>query len=171
MPRRKLMSFLSFFLVVAFTYSAMAQNATVKVSVAPKQAYICVDGKAIGDGHRTLDLAPGRHTITVRNYGYKPAIREVELAAGQNEALNIALEKVEGTVSASFVVIQIEGPPRAAVLLNGKQPEYFVGHVDEFNNHIIWKQQLLVPAGTHQVSLLSKDGEFWSGKLEVGTNK
>jgi len=171
MPPRKLTFLLSFLLVVVFACSAMAQNATVRVSVVPKQAYIFVDGKAIDDGHKTLELAPGRHTIAVHNYGYTPAIREVELVAGPNPALNIVLEKVGGPVSASFGVIQIEGPPRAAVLLNGTQPEYFVGHVDEFNNHIIWKQQLLVPAGTHEVSLLSKDGKFWSGKLEVKANK
>lgn len=171
MPFRKFTFFLAFLLVVAFTCSALAQNATVKVSVVPHQAYIFVDGKAIGHGHRTLGLSPGRHTIAVYNYGYKPSVREVDLTAGRNPNLDVTLEAAGGPVSAPFGVIQIEGVPTAAVLLNGKQPEYFVGHGDEFNNHIIWKQQLLVPAGTHEVSLMGQDGIFWTGKLEVGANK
>lgn len=171
MPFRKSTFLLAFFLVIVFTCSAMAQNATVKVSVKPNQAYIFVDGKAIGHGHRTLGLAPGHHTIAVRNYGYKPDVREVDLAAGRNPDLDITLELLGGPVSTTFGVIQVEGIPHTAVLLNGKHPEYFVGHGDEFNNHLIWKQQLLVPAGTHEVSLLGADGIFWSGKLEVGTNK
>ncbi len=45
--------------------------------------------------------------------------------------------------------IIIEGDPRAAVLSNGTKPDYFVGHVDEFNNDWIWHQNLLCrPAPT-----------------------
>ena len=40
-----------------------------------------------------------------------------------------------------------------AVLLNGKTPAYFVGHVDEFNNNRIEKQELVVPPGTYQVTV------------------
>ncbi len=171
MPFRKSTFLLAFFLVIVLTCSAMAQNATVRISVEPNQAYIFVDGKAIGHGHRTLAVAPGHHTIAVRNYGYKPDVREVDLAAGRNPKLDITLEALGGPVTAAFGIIQIEGVPHTAVLLNGKQPEYFVGHGDEFNNHIWWKQQLLVPAGTHEVSLQSAEGVFWTGKLEVGANK
>lgn len=158
-------------LVIAFTCNALAQNATVKVSVEPRQAYIFADGNAWGSGHRTLELAPGHHSIAVYNYGYKPQVREVDLAPGRNQELSFTLEKAGDAVSGPFGVIQIEGAPQAAVLLNGKQPEYFVGHGDEFNNHVGWKQQLLVPAGTHNVTLLYGDKVLWSGKLDVPANK
>ncbi len=165
--------FVSLMLIVAFASAAMAQNATVKVNVEPTQAYVFADSKAIGSGHghKTLELTPGRHTIGVYNYGYKPMIREVDLVAGRNQDLSFTLEKMGDAVSGPFGVIQIEGAPQAAVLLNGKQPEYFVGHGDEFNNHLNWKQQLLVPAGTHTVTLLYGDKELWSSKLEVPANK
>ena len=171
MPFSKLKLFLSLSLAVAFTCSAMAQNATVKVLVTPHQAYVFADGKAMGNGHRTLDLAPGKHVVAVYNYGYKPMVREVELVPGRNKDLSFALEKAGDAVSVPFGLLQIEGAPHAAVLLNGKQPEYFVGHGDEFNNHIGWKQQLLVPAGSHNVTLLYGGKELWSGKLNVPANK
>lgn len=158
-------------LVIAFTCNALAQNATVKVSVEPRQAYIFADGNAWGSGNRTLQLAPGHHSIAVYNYGYKPQVREVDLAPGRNQELSFTLEKAGDAVSGPFGVIQIEGAPHAAVLLNGKQPEYFVGHGDEFNNHVGWKQQLLVPAGTHNVTLLYGDKVLWSGKVDVPANK
>ena len=37
---------------------------------------------------------------------------------------------------------------RAAVLSNGDTPDYFVGHVDEFNYDWIWHQNLLLPPGS-----------------------
>jgi len=163
--------FLLLSIVIAFTCNAVAQNATVKVRVEPRQAYIFTDGNAWGSGHRTVELAPGHHTIAVYNYGYRPQVREVDLAPGRNQELSFTLEKAGDAVSGPFGVIQIEGAPHVAVLLNGKQPEYFVGHGDEFNNHIGWKQQLLVPAGAHNVTLLYGDKPVWAGKLDVPANK
>ena len=168
-PRLKWFLLLS--LIIAFACNAMAQNATVKVRVEPRQAYIFADGNAWGSGHRSLELTPGHHSIAVYNYGYRPQVREVDLAPGRNQELSFTLEKAGDAVSGPFGVIQIEGASHVAVLLNGKQPEYFVGHGDEFNNHIGWKQQLLVPAGTHNVTLLYGDKPVWAGKLDVPANK
>jgi len=170
-PKIKFVLWLS--LVIAFTCNALAQNAFVKVRVEPPQAYIFADGNAWGSGHRTLELTPGHHTIAVYNYGYKPQLREVDLVSGLdgNQELRFSLEKTGDAVSGPFGVIQIESAPHAAVLLNGKQPEYFVGHPDEFNNHIWWKQQLLVPPGTHTVTLFYGNEVLWSGKVDVPANK
>ncbi len=158
------------FLVIAFTGNAAAQTARVTVYVAPPEAYVFADNQAIGSGHKTLDLTPGRHTIAVYNYGFQPMVREVELVPGKNEDLNFALERSGEPVSGPFGVIQIEGAPHAAVLLNGKTPEYFVAHGDEVNNHIWWKQQLLVQPGTHDVSLVNGKNVLWSGKVDVAPN-
>lgn len=164
------------FLLIVFTFASlttmMAQDAVVKVHVQPKESFIFVDAQPKGIGTHTLKLTPGQHTISVYNYGFKPMTREVTLAAGKgNDIQEFVLEAAGGPVSGPWGILQIEGAPRAAVLLNGKQPEYFVGHGDEFNHHIIWKQQLIVPAGNHEVTLLYKDKEIWSGKVEVPANK
>lgn len=150
----------------------MAQDAVVKVHVEPEEAFIFVDAQPVGEGMHVLTLSPGHHTIGVYNYGFKPMVKEVTLTPGNgNEDLRFYLEAAGGPVSGPWGVIQIEGLGRAAVLLNGKEPEYFVGHGDEFNNHIWWKQQLIVPVGTHYLTLNSKGRELWSGKLEVPANK
>ena len=150
----------------------MAQDAVVKVHVEPNQAFTFVDSQPVGEGQQTLKLTPGKHTIAVYNYGFKPIVREVMLASGKdNEEQRFELEAVGGPVSGPWGVLQIEGANRAAVLLNGKQPEFFVGHGDEFNNHMVNKQQLVVPAGTHYVTVVQDARELWSGKVEVRANQ
>jgi peptidoglycan-associated lipoprotein len=57
------------------------------------------------------------------------------------------------------------------VLLNGKTPDYLVGHSDEFNHDWLWKQELIVPAGTHQITLLRDNREIWSGEVTVAANQ
>jgi len=63
----------------------------------------------------------------------------------------------------------IEGADRAAVLLNGKTPDFFVGHGDEFNHEWWWKQELLVPPDNYQVNVLRPNGESWSGTASVAS--
>jgi OmpA family len=59
----------------------------------------------------------------------------------------------------------------AAVLLNGKTPQYFVGHIDEFNNNIWWEQELIVPPGTHEVTVTRHNNVIWSGPVTVASNQ
>ena len=170
MPRKfGLLLLLLIFLSATFL---VAQDAVVKVHVEPEQAFIFVDAQPVGEGMHTLTLSPGHHTIGVYNYGFTPMVKEVTLAPGKvNEDLQFYLQATGGPIAGPWGVIYVEGAPRAAVLLNGKLPEYFVGHGDELNNHIWWKQQLIVPVGTHQVTVNDKGKEIWSGKLEVPANK
>src|SRR6516165_55102 len=62
-------------------------------------------------------------------------------------------------------------PGQQAVLLNGKTVNYFVGHVDEFNHDIHWHQELIVPPGTHEVTVTRNGKQTWSGNLTVGANQ
>jgi len=128
-----------------------------------------------GDSSRTIKVAPGKHTIGVYNYGYIPQVREVTLEPGKNPGIVFELQTVPGTVSGPWGRIQIEGASRAAVLLNGKTPEYLVGHGDEFNNSGEFlnccAQQLIVPAGTHQLTITSHNKEIWSGQVDVPANQ
>jgi hypothetical protein len=55
--------------------------------------------------------------------------------------------------------------------LNGKTPDFLVGQADEFNNDIGWKQELLVPPGTHQLTLQRGDDPIWSGSVTVPAGK
>ena len=150
----------------AFAQSNQA-NGKVKVHVSPKQAYVFVDGKAIRDGSQTLDLSAGSHTIGVDNYGYIPQTKNVDVTAGKTTSLDVTLQASGDKVSGPFGDIQLEGYPRAAILLNGTTPEFFVGHADEFNNTIGWHQWLLVKPGTYQVTATQKGQTLWSGPVTV----
>jgi hypothetical protein len=158
---------------------AFAQNAKpgkLKMSVTPKQAYTFVDGKAIGPGNRTIKLEVGSHHLIVANYGYKFVEQNVSIDSDKTVPVDIKLQPVGETVPGPRGRIQIEvghlhGATAAAVLLNGKKTDYFVGHVDEFNHDIIWHQELVVPPGTHQVTVTRNDKELWSGALTVAADQ
>ena len=139
---------------------ARAHRAKLRLKVEPKQAYVFVDGAALkessctmGFGMCTIWLDPGEHTVSIHNYGYVTETQKVNLEVGKATHLDVKLAKQGGPVSGPWGRIQIKGPSHAAVLLNGKTPDYFVGHVDEFNNSFIWQQELLVHPGTYQVTV------------------
>ena len=154
---------------------ASAQSAKddgkLHIHVSPKQAYVFVDGKAIRDGSQTIELPAGTHEVGVDNYGYIPKTQQVQIGAGQTTDLDVTLQASGDTVSGPFGDIEFKGHPRAAVLLNGTTPAYFVGHVDEFDNNFIWHQWLLVKPGNYQVTVTQKGQTIWSGKVDVKAGK
>jgi hypothetical protein len=164
---------LSFALLVVLIGAspALAQsrprNGTLKIHVAPKQAYVFVDEQAIRDGSQSIALVPGTHTVEVRNYGYIPQTQDVDIASGKTTELSVALKPSGDKVAGPFGDIELKGHPRAAVLLNGSTPAYFVGHVDEFDNNWIWHQWLLVKPGSYQVTVTQKGQTAWSGPVAV----
>jgi len=146
------------------------------MSVSPKQAYTFVDGKAIGPGNRVIKLDVGTHHVLVANYGYKFVEQDVSLDSDKTVPVDIKLEPVGAIVPGPRGRIQIEagrlhGATGAAVLLNGKKPLYFVGHADEFDHDIIWHQELVVPPGTHQVTVTRDGKELWSGPITVAAQQ
>ncbi|MGB2667793.1 MAG: OmpA family protein [Candidatus Acidiferrum sp.] len=157
----------------------LAQNpkpGKLKMSVSPKQAYTFIDGKAIGPGNRTIKLDVGTHHVVVANYGYKFVEQDVSLDSDKTVPMDIKLEPVGANVPGPRGRIQIEagrlhGATDAAVLLNGKKSLYFVGHVDEFDHDIIWHQELVVPPGTHQVTVTRYGKELWSGPITVAADQ
>jgi outer membrane protein OmpA-like peptidoglycan-associated protein len=162
-------------LALGMVAQGVAQTGDGKVAlhVTPKQAYVWVDGRAISEAskHHTLSLSAGDHKIELANYGYTPETRNITITAGKTTDLDVTLQPVSGTVSGPFGAMTIEGADRDAILLNGKTPGFFVGHGDEFNNEWIWKQELVVPPGTYQVTVQSGDKDVWSGPVEVAANK
>jgi hypothetical protein len=148
----------------------------LKMSVIPKQAYTFVDGNAIGPGNRTIKLDVGTHHVVIANYGYKFVEQDVSVDSDKTVPVDIKLEPVGEPVPGPRGRIQVEvgqlhGATAAAVLLNGKKPAYFVGHVDEFNHDIIWHQELVVPPGTHQVTVTRYGKELWSGPIIVAADQ
>ncbi len=165
---------LSLLFLLAGAGLTVAKDGTLSLRVTPKQAYVYIDGHPLGEGGGQFRLSPGEHTLTLYNHGYKSDTRKLTVAEGERLRQDVTLEAIPGTPAGPFGRIQLEGfPSHDVVLLNGKTPDYFVGHVDEFNNDIIWKQELLVPPGTHQITVLREgDGsELWSGSVSVEANQ
>ena len=155
------------------TTRTLAQDGTLVLKITPRQAYLFVDGRAISEAskHHSLKLSAGEHKIELANYGFAPTTRAVTITAGKTTDLEVSLTPITSTVSGPFGAMTIEGDPRAAVLLNGKTPDFFVGHVDEFDHDWWWKQELVVPPGKYQVTVLREDKELWSGLVDVPANK
>ena len=164
-------------LLGSVTFAQNPKPGKLRMKVNPKQAYTFVDGKAIGPGNRSIKLDVGTHHVVVANYGYKFVEQEVSLDSDKTVPVDIKLEPVGEAVPGPRGRIQIEvgklhGATAAAVLLNGKKPLYFVGHVDEFNNdNLFWRQELVVPPGTHQVTVTRYGKELWSGPITVAADQ
>jgi outer membrane protein OmpA-like peptidoglycan-associated protein len=163
----------------AFAVLANAQETQkLKVYVYPDEAYTFVDGRAIGPGNRTVKLPLGTHNLIVANYGFKFFQQDVALDSGKPTIVKVNLEPSGGDVSGPFGRIQLELGALSlgdagdhAVLLNGKTANYFVGHIDEFNNDIGWHQELVVPPGNHKVTVTRRGQEVWSGTISVAANQ
>ncbi|MGA7914361.1 MAG: OmpA family protein [Candidatus Acidiferrales bacterium] len=153
--------------------ASFAQDGKLKIKVTPPQAYVFVDGNAIRDGSQSIKLAAGKHTVVVVNYGYKISTQEVNIEGGKTTDLNVTLEAYGDKVGGPWGRVYITGTdPRAAVLAEGKTPGYFVGHVDEFDNDFwLWKQELLLPPGTHHLTITRGGKELWSGDVNVEAGK
>ncbi len=159
--------------IILAAIGAAAQDGKLSIHVVPKQAYIFVDGHAIGEAskHGKLRLSAGEHKVQFANYGYVLADRDVTVTAKQTTKLDVTMEQVPGTVPGPFGAMTIEGANHDAIMLNGKTPNFFVGHGDEFNHDFWKKQELVVPPGTYQMSVQKGDKEVWSGTVDVPENK
>lgn len=164
-------------MMFAAASAAFAQEmGKLKMSVYPPEAYTFVDGKAIGPGNRTVKVEPGTHQVIVANYGFKFFQQDVSVNGKETTVVNAQLDPVgTQTPPGDRGRIQLEvGSLKAgdaAVLLNGKTPHYFVGHIDEFNNNIWNEQELIVPPGTHEVTVTRHNNVIWSGPITVASNQ
>ena len=164
--------------LILVSVAAFAQGTKpgkLKVKVSPKQAYTFIDGKAIGPGNRTIKLDVGTHHLVVANYGFKFVEQDIAIDPDHTLPVDIRLEPAGAEVPGPRGRIQIEVGMRragdAAVLMNGNKPQYFVGHVDEFNNDIIKHQELVVPPGRHELTVTRYGKELWTGLVTVGANQ
>lgn len=178
-------------LVIVYVFSLVAANSILAaqdkksdqsnsgtgelhVSVSPQEAYIWVDGKPVSHRSSSFHLPAGRHKVAVYNYGYEPQVHDIDIIPDKRQDVSAQLRPVDKPVSGPWGRIQIEGVPGdALVFLNGTTPQFFVGHADEMNNHIIGEQELIVPVGTHHLHVLANktEQEIWSGAVEVKENE
>jgi len=178
-PRTNIFAALAVVVVLAsVALPAAAKDGRVRIWTTVTQAHIFIDGRSLGPlvwQGRAYKLSAGEHELGIYNYGYKPHVEKFSVTDGQDTKLRTTLEPVGGPVSGPFGRIQIEsghgryGP--AAVLLNGKTPDYLVGHSDMFNHDWIWKQELLVPPGTHTLTIVREGETLWSGEVTVAANQ
>ena len=160
-------------LVLASSLPCFAQDGKLAIRATPKQAYLFVDDHAVGQAseHHKVKLSAGEHKVEVVNYGYTPMTKTVTITDGQTTDLQVDLQAIAATVSPAYGAITIESVSKDAILLNGKTPDFFVGHGDEFNHEWGWKQELVVPPGTYQMAIVGPEGELWSGPVEVPANQ
>ncbi len=164
---------LAMLLLLTGGLSCLAQDGKLVIHATPKQAYVFVDDHAVGEASRyhSLKLSSGNHKVELVNYGYAPETRTVTITDGQVTNIEVTLQATGTTVSPAFGAMTIEGAGHDAVLLNGKTPDFFVGHVDEFNHDWSWKQELVVLPGTYQMTILGPEKEVWSGPVDVPANQ
>jgi hypothetical protein len=149
-----------------------AQDGKLKIKVIPKHAYVFVDDKAIRDGSETISLSSGKHTVVVLNYGYKTSTQDVNIDSGKTKDLNITLDAAGAAVNGPYGQIEFKGgDSHAAVLLNGKTPSYFVGHVGATNHDWWWHRNLLVPPGAYHVDVTKNGSDVWTGDVTVAANQ
>jgi outer membrane protein OmpA-like peptidoglycan-associated protein len=160
-------------LILVGGVSSFAQTGKLVIHATPEQAYVFADGRAISEASKIyyVKLSAGEHKIELANYGYAPSTQTVTITAGKTTKLDVTLTPVAGSVPGPFGAMTIEGANHNAILLNGKTPDYFVGHGDEFNNEWGWQQELVVPPGSYQVTVLAGDKETWSGTVDVPANQ
>jgi len=152
--------------------AGFAQDGKLKIKVVPKKAYLFVDGKAIREGSETISLTPGKHVVVVLNYGYKTSTQDFNIESGKTADLSVTLEASGGAVSGPYGQIEFKGgDSHAAVLLNGKTPSYFVGHVGATNHDWWWHRNLLVPPGTYHVDVTKNGSDVWTGDVTVAANQ
>ena len=118
-----------------------------------KTAGVWVDGQYVGfvkelKGSKKILLLPGEHVFVVRQAGYKDFSRKVILEPGQEQIINVAMQKDPQAKYPDFTAqLKFEVKPnRAAVFLEDR----FVGFVDQFDGPGQW---LLVAPGKHRVKI------------------
>ena len=125
------------------------------------------------DGSHSDKLAAGKHTVVVVNYGFKISTQDVNIEAGKTTDLNVALEAYGDKVAGPWGRVYIRGRIRARQCFRTeRRRDILSGHVDEFDNDFwVWKQELLLPPGTHHLTITRAGKELWSGDVKVEAGK
>jgi serine/threonine-protein kinase len=103
-----------------------APMGVLSISSTPPGAAIAIDGRAVGTTPSRLDVTAGRHVVRVERDGHAPLSREINVAAGQGETLEFALEPLAPPAApapaAPITFERVEVKPRQVAGV--QSPEY-----------------------------------------------
>ena len=86
----------------------------LRVQVEPATAHVRIDGKVVERGRGgSVELAPGSHFVRVEAEGYEAEEKTVEMKAGVEARLDVALRK-----KAAPIVVAVKSEPPKAVAAN-----------------------------------------------------
>ncbi len=115
-----------------------------------KSSGVWIDGQYVGylKELKKLMLLPGKHRIVIRQDGYKDFAEEVTVQPGEQQDVNVAMEKAATglPLHTTSTIIIAANPSRAAVFVDG----LYAGHVGEFRG---WGRAMLVSPGAHRISI------------------
>jgi outer membrane protein OmpA-like peptidoglycan-associated protein len=154
--------------------AASAETGRLRVTVRPVESDVFIDGLHMGDatwdGTLTIPhISPGEHTVLVTNYGYAAQSFKVNFEAGKTMGLKVVLQPEGAAVSGPWGEIEVRGSHRAALLLNGKTPEYSVAHGGLTRGR--FSSRTVVPPGNYQAAVVHGDKTIWSGPVTVEAGK
>ena len=151
----------------AFAQSAQV-NGKLKVHISPSRPTCLSTVRRFAMASQTIALSAGSHTVDIkqlrlhraneiRRRHRKPDDRRGCHPAGLRRQSQRAVRRH-----------RTKGPPaRRCAAERNHSPEYFVGHVDEFDNNLIWHQWLLVKPGNYRLTATEKGQTVWSGPVTV----
>ncbi len=120
---------------------------------AAKSSGVWIDGQYVGylkelKGSKKVLLLPGKHQVEVKQSGYQPFTREVNLEPGQKEIVTVAMQTdPTAHYGDQSAVVKISGKPDRAAVFVDRQ---FVGHIDQFNGP---GQGMLLTPGKHEIKV------------------
>ena len=131
----------------------------------PPGATLEVDGRPLASRTPTAlsELAPGRHQLVLTHPDALPAVQVVEVAAGEQRTLDVALPSREGTLSFSV------SPDSAVVLVDGREVGLDAG-VGKTEPLTAGRHEIIVRAlGYHQHvrEVDVKDGQHDTVRIEL----
>src|SRR6185503_2621125 len=91
---------------------------TIRFDITPADVAITVGGQPVHEGTPwDVKLAPGVHQIGIHRDGYKNYLTHIELSAGEDHPVKLALEPLGGTVSDGTLSI-VSNPPALDVMID-----------------------------------------------------
>ena len=137
---------------------------TVHFEIAPAGAAILIDGKPMHVGAPwDIELGPGVHQIEIDRAGYKGWLTSIELAAGQTQRLDVALESLGSAVAAEATLMLGSTPGGLDIVIDGA----VVGKTPD-KPGVTGK--LPLPPGHHKLALRASGVEVWSKDIEASTS-
>ena len=146
-------------------YAEVARNrlgktiSRVKVTSSPPGAEIFVDDETYGSYGRTpreIVVEPGRHQISLRLRGYRPASRQFDVAKGRGLEAEFALEPMQGT-------LQVESTPVATAQIRDTEGRTVAEGPTPFTRDL--------PEGVYVLSLTAPQHQSVEGVVRIKTDE